>query len=502
MVSRDGSSFTMEVIGETEQLTVSGQGQLSSKNILLKGKTSLGNATVSLLFNDSRILTALSDEEGNWSISASADGLGIQSGDNVLVRVDAVAGKGDLISERVRVYEIIVSRAITGELQEVTDNLTKATVVVLTTAKDVQKTVVKTAKQVEPQTQATLVTAVPIVTVVNPTIALNLPNLPLFMFHFGSWLASVLGIRKRRKPWGTVYDAITKEPVSLAIVRLFRLEAAAPGGAEPLSGPGAAADSEFGTAAEHKVLVETQVTDAQGRFGFLPKPGKYLIEVAKPGFNYPSNIVSAGQDGDYEQVYRSQEFNITSPEQTLTSSVPLDPVNRKEEASKAKSKGGIKALVFGVRRISEKVALPLMIIGLAASGITAMSSQTVTNYIILGLYALFSLFQLALRPKKVKPWGVVYETATLKPVPLAVVNILDTQYNKLLKTRLTDYEGRFSFLPPTGKYKLLIQKPGYKFPSEKKDVKAKGYGNNYFGGEFQVSKEKQVIDIDVPLDPA
>ncbi len=474
---------------------------------MVSGSTSEPNARVVVTIGD-QIIGTVSDANGKWMIEVEAG----QLDRGVPLRIGLQAYTRDIVSELVQVAQIILptngedglttEEEIPAVLELLPAPVAQALVATQKAVTEVARQVSEVAREVEPESQATLTVLAPVVTLVNPTIALNLPNLPMFMFHFMSWLGTVLGIKRKRKPWGTAYDAISKEPLSLAIVRLYQIEGGHDSKSAGLPGPGAADVTTFDSLAIKATLLETQVTDAQGRFGFLPRLGKYKLEVTKTGYKYPSAIVSGSTDADFENVYRSEEFEIKDLAQGISNSIPLDPVNPTAEKTEARQKGLFAGMVYAVRRFIGRTATIFIVVGLVVSLVTTLSSPTITNLVIFGLYSLFALFQRVLEPKAVKPWGVVYETGSLKPVPLAVVNILDTQYNKLLKTRLTDYEGRFSFLPPVGKYKLLIQKAGYKFPSAKKDVKAKQYGNNYFGGDFQVSKDKQVIDIDVPVDAA
>ena len=72
--------------------------------------------------------------------------------------------------------------------------------------------------------------------------------------------------RKRKREWGVVYDSLTKQPIDLAMVRLF--------------------DKETGK------LVETRVTDLQGRYIFIVEPEKmYYITVEKNNYTFPSKLL-------------------------------------------------------------------------------------------------------------------------------------------------------------------------------------------------------------------
>ncbi|MEK7122813.1 MAG: carboxypeptidase-like regulatory domain-containing protein, partial [Patescibacteria group bacterium] len=125
----------------------------------------------------------------------------------------------------------------------------------------------KTVVENEPVLQTAAAVTVPVVGVASPALVTNAMNWYYYLNHFFSWLFSLLGLRKKRKPWGVVYNSVTKLPVDLVIVRLF----------------------EKGT----KRLVETQVTDKNGRFSFLAPPGEYSITATKNPLVYPQHLSTA-----------------------------------------------------------------------------------------------------------------------------------------------------------------------------------------------------------------
>ncbi len=359
-------------------------------------------------------------------------------------------------------------QAVTKVLQQ---NVVAPTVKVITaTAKATVQVAVATHEtivQVEPQTQVTLAAVLPTVALMNPPVVATIPQIPFIVYHTFTWILSFLGLKKKRKSWGVVYNSITKEPIPLVIVRLMDVAS--------------------------KRLVETQVTDRTGRFGFLVKPGVYRLEVAKAGFMFPSTIVGTTLDGEYAPVYHSENIEITGDDQTVAMAIPMDPVNHTEMAKNA----GFKGLWARLAPIVRKVHLPVMIAGVIVAIIVATNVPSATNIAIAALYALVAALQYKLTPPEVRPWGTVFDAEQFIPIPLALVDIIDTKYNKLLKSRLSDYEGRFAFLPPKGTYKLNIRKQGYQFPAP--DVKpTKKYKNLYHGEEVVITKNEGMIAKDVP----
>ncbi|MBI4281425.1 right-handed parallel beta-helix repeat-containing protein [Candidatus Uhrbacteria bacterium] len=378
------------------------------------------------------------------------------------------------------VSSVVSAVAVTAaNTADIARRVTERTVIATAAVAERTERIVKTA---EPATVATLTTVAPLAIAVNPAAAGSLPALPGMATHAFSWLFSALGLKKKRKnPWGMVYDAITKEPIGLAIIRLFDVTT-------PITKQGV-------VTGQAKQLLATQVTDKEGRFEFLVKPGNYRIEIQKTPFTFPSKIIEGKSDGDLLDVYRGETVTVGALGQAMHMNIPLDPEN--PATSRA---AGIAASFDRVRRFVAKASLPILIAGTGVSIITYAFSQTRYNMLVLLVYVGFAAYQTVLSPKKIKSWGTIFDAVTFAPVPLAVVSIIDPQYQRVLKTRLSDYQGRFTFLPEPGNYQLKISKDHYAFPS-RGTVATNKYRNLYHGEGLAIDKKKAIIAVDVPLDP-
>ena len=108
----------------------------------------------------------------------------------------------------------------------------------------------------------------------------------------------IILINKHALPWGTVFDSVTKKPIDLVLVRL-------------MSG-------------EDKRVLETKVTDREGRFGFIVPAGRYYIFVSKEGFKFPSDKSKEG--------YKGEEIKISSDSEGV---IKIDvPIDKENEADK------------------------------------------------------------------------------------------------------------------------------------------------------------------------
>jgi hypothetical protein len=65
-------------------------------------------------------------------------------------------------------------------------------------------------------------------------------------------------------------------------------------------------------------------------------------------------------------------------------------------------------------------------------------------------------------PPKVKSWGIVYDSATKKPISRAVARLFNSEFNKLVSTQVTDGSGRYYFLASDDKYYVTYDHPEYK----------------------------------------
>lgn len=329
--------------------------------------------------------------------------------------------------------------------------------------------VAKKVKQTEPLLQTTAAIAVPIAGIASPALVTNALNWYYYLNHLFSWLLSLLGLRKKRKSWGVVYQSITKTPIDLVIVRLF----------------------EKGT----KRLVETQVTDKNGQFSFLAPPGEYVITATKNPLVFPSALVKGSLDGDYHNIYREEAFTISGPDQAMALSIPLDPP-KVEHAGVAGAGGVIKQWKTFVGR---NPLVPLLG-GFIIAELLTLYIPSTFNYTLLGLNGFFVLTQIVLGVRPERAWGLIFNALTLEPVPLAAITIFDAKEGKMLRTRLSDYFGRFSFLTPPGEYVLNVVKEGYAFPAPPELHIGKYHSLSlYRGGSITV--KGKVLKTNIPVVP-
>ncbi len=267
--------------------------------------------------------------------------------------------------------------------------------------------------------------------------------------------------RRKRKGFGVVYNAISKEPVDLAVVRLFHVDEA--------------------TGAQGK-LAKSHVTDKGGRFFFLIQPGKYKITVHKSGFQFPTEyLADETEDGQFLDVYHSEVIEVTEEDAVITPNIPLDP----SKGDKFNKPSSIRWRAK-LRLIQHVVALT----GVIASIIFFIIRPNVlAAFMVMVQIGVFVVARRVAKPSKPKSWGIVKDKVTGRPLSNVVARIFEPKYNKLLETRVTDSKGRYTFLLGPNQYFAVFEKDGYT-PTQVNPI------------DYTKEEESQDFSDDIDLNPS
>ncbi|MBN1585068.1 prepilin-type N-terminal cleavage/methylation domain-containing protein [Candidatus Uhrbacteria bacterium] len=122
-----------------------------------------------------------------------------------------------------------------------------------------------------------------------------------------------------------------------------------------------------------------------------------------------------------------------------------------------------------------------------------------------GQYLLFFLTQpvLLFGRRRRRFWGTVYNSLSRLPEDLAIVRIRDFDSGRVVRSEVTDSDGRYSFLMPKGRYRIEVVKGDFSFPSVLTGGKTEDgpYLDVYHGEEIVVGEKGISVTKNIPIDP-
>lgn len=245
--------------------------------------------------------------------------------------------------------------------------------------------------------------------------------------RFWDVLLAALNIRKRR-PWGVVYDSVTKRPLDPATVILT---------------------DEFGK------KVSTSYTDLDGRYGFVVPPGTYRLEVTKTNYVFPSRELD-GRSTD--EVYTSLYFGglITIKDNgTILNNIPLDPVGLDWKEIAAQNTKHYR--YYSERaRILALLTLWAFRIGFLLALYAAATSRSAYDLGVFAVYLVVGILRLlGLGPR---PYGVLRERGTRTPLAYALVRVQNAVTGDEVVRTVADNLGRYYALVDDGRYVVEVER--------------------------------------------
>jgi hypothetical protein len=248
--------------------------------------------------------------------------------------------------------------------------------------------------------------------------------------------------RKKQKPWGVVYDEVTKEPIALTVVRIL----------DPVTGQ----------------RIKQTITDMRGRFGFILDAGEYSIEVIA---------------NDYLTFQKTVNIKAT---EFFTLDIALNKTGNDDRW---------KEIQLVIRRNLSKFSLLLMGLGFVFTVLSLILSPNNVNKLLFIIYLV--QFTILILIKLPKTWGTVYNSHTGQGIKGAFVRLFDIEEGHQVDVQIADENGRFGFIAQRKDYYMKADAEGFKFPS--KD--SSGIEKTVQGEEFiKVNAASKVIK-DIALDP-
>lgn len=255
-------------------------------------------------------------------------------------------------------------------------------------------------------------------------------TIPGVLSRMSNILLAFVGLWKKNKPWGTVYDARTKQPLDPAYVQLLD---------------------------EQDEEVAGSITDADGRYGFIADPGRYRLHAQKTHYTFPSQILSGKhKDELYDHLYFGEWFTIEEHGQVIAKNIPLDPEgddwNEKEKLSMGK---GIFVFFSKYDRLIIRVVNILFAIGFIFAIYALIISPNLFNVIVFGIYVLLAvLFIAGFSPAS--SGRITYADGT--PAAHLIIRVFNPHLDKEVMHKLTDDEGYYFILIHTGEYYVTIER--------------------------------------------
>lgn len=239
-----------------------------------------------------------------------------------------------------------------------------------------------------------------------------------------------LGVRRKSRPWGTVYDSVTKRPIDPAYLSLINQE----DGKE----------------------VATAITDIDGRYGFSAPKGRYKIIARKTNYLFPSVKIS-GLDFDevYSNLYFNEEIIVSNDGDIITKDIPMDS-QAFDWNEFAKNKQGLNVFIKSKDIFWAKFSKVIFWLGFAVAFLALLLAPAPYNYGIFALYiVLYILNFFGFGSKKS---GVLKDIRSNLPLSFAIVKIFREGSDIEMIKKVADINGKYYCLIPNGSYYIKIEK--------------------------------------------
>lgn len=195
--------------------------------------------------------------------------------------------------------------------------------------------------------------------------------------------------------------------------------------------------------------IASKITDFEGRYGFLVDKGKYVIDVKKTSYIFPSKIMKGRVvDGSRKNLYFGEEINVEDSD-LMDMAIPIDPVSFDwNQASKPKQ---YKPPLFPWK---DEFFTSLTYVGLIFTFFVYLIDPTNFNLAFLIAYVGLIVFnRFTYKPKR---WGTVFHKFSREVLPLVTVRakredgVVDGECQ-------TDHQGRYYILLREGKHNLEVE---------------------------------------------
>ncbi len=305
-----------------------------------------------------------------------------------------------------------------------------------------------------------------------------LPSVFQFIAYLFAMMGEALGVKRRPKNWGMVFDSFTGKPMDLAVVRLFD--------------------------ADTKALIATRVSDLAGRFGFSVDPGAYVVSVTKPGYLFPVSKNSLSTIARGQSYYVGATLTIKEKMDNLSLTIPIEPIKTKMNFY-SKARILARDISGWISKSSIYILVPILVIGTVVYGLMAYVTSDTKYYVTMDIYIVMSGFYILQKVRSNRQHGTVFgqsqkDKKKLERLPNSIIYLFDAEFETLRSEVQTDKNGQYTLYVPKGKYYLTAKADGYKM-NQDLDVIKKGQthtGKYYRGGIIEL-KQNGFINVEIKM---
>ncbi|HRZ30105.1 MAG TPA: carboxypeptidase-like regulatory domain-containing protein [Candidatus Paceibacterota bacterium] len=257
------------------------------------------------------------------------------------------------------------------------------------------------------------------------------PTIYDLLFSLFRFLGYFFGRRRHDKPWGTVYDSVTKRPLDPVYII-----------AEQVGPDG------------QRKEVASAISDIDGRFSFFLPAGTYYLKAAKSHYQFPSvRLKDKREDEIYNDLYFGTPIVVTGQE-VINLNIPMDPIEFDwNEFAKTKTDF---FLFYDRRQVWLKRLYDFFFgLGFVLAIYFFLLYPSTINLAIVLLYAGVVLLNRVWLVKR-KPLRILRES-NHEPLSYSIIRVFLPDINQQVKTVVADKFGRFYLLIRPGVYYYTVE---------------------------------------------
>jgi hypothetical protein len=253
----------------------------------------------------------------------------------------------------------------------------------------------------------------------------------IFLLPVRLWalFLAAVGIKKRRRPWGTVYDSVTKQPLDPVRVTLRDQEG---------------------------IEIASRLTDLDGRYGFVVSdPGNYTLTAHRMNYVFPSQkLVGRDHDELYRDLYFGEHFVVTRPGEIIIKNIPMDPEHF-DWTQFTKRHRHLMQFYSNRQKAFRIFSDTLFGLCFTVTTMAVLAAPKIYNIITFALYVI--LYFVRVNGRGSRPFGYVVEKETGYPISFGIIRISNMAGDDVMH-RITDAEGRYYALLDNGEYHVRIDR--------------------------------------------